>query len=228
MTMPHKDPAAAKACKRAYYLAHKDQWVKSNAKSKVKFRVIALEKKQTEANKPKEVVQRACMDCEVDITHSYVPKHGVRCKSCVSAYHRAYRAENAERISESKKQWAVKNANHKAAQDKLYAQQHPAKRTIARNKWIAANPGENKAAKVKNHVARAKRVPSWLTEDDKWMIAQAYELADLRTKLFGFSWHVDHIIPLNGKNVSGLHVPENLQVIPWLDNLRKSNQMEIA
>jgi hypothetical protein len=35
-----------------------------------------------------------------------------------------------------------------------------------------------------------------LTEDDYWMIEQAYELATLRTKMFGFKWEVDHILPV--------------------------------
>lgn len=73
-----------------------------------------------------------------------------------------------------------------------------------------------------------QRTPKWLTEDDLWMIEQAYELAGLRTKMFGFQWHVDHIIPLRGKNVSGLHVPTNLQVIPWIDNQRKTNKYEVS
>ena len=58
-------------------------------------------------------------------------------------------------------------------------------------------------------------------------IKQAYELAILRTKKFGFLWHVDHIIPLNGVNVSGLHVIENIQVIPAAENLLKNNKYEI-
>lgn len=71
-----------------------------------------------------------------------------------------------------------------------------------------------------------KRTPKWLTPDDLWMMAEAYKLAALRTKLFGFKWHVDHIIPLRGALVSGLHIPHNLQVIPGLDNIRKSNQFQ--
>jgi hypothetical protein len=90
-----------------------------------------------------------------------------------------------------------------------------------------ANPGKVNANTVKRRTAKMHRTPSWLTADDLWMIEQAYELAALRTKLFGFSWHVDHVLPLQGKKVSGLHVPNNLQVIPWKDNVSKANRFEV-
>ena len=70
-----------------------------------------------------------------------------------------------------------------------------------------------------------QRTPAWLDEDDIWMMREAYKLARMRTKMFGFSWHVDHILPLQGKTVSGLHVPTNIQVIPWLDNVKKHNKV---
>jgi hypothetical protein len=40
--------------------------------------------------------------------------------------------------------------------------------------------------------------------------------------MFGFEWHVDHVIPLQGKKVSGFHVPSNIQVIPASENVRKN------
>lgn len=79
-------------------------------------------------------------------------------------------------------------------------------------------------AGAKRKAAKLQRTPHWLTEDDHWMIEQAYELAALRTKMLGFSWHVDHKLPLQGKVVSGLHTPYNLQVIPAVENLRKGNR----
>lgn len=90
------------------------------------------------------------------------------------------------------------------------------------------NPTVYAVAAAKHRAVKLLRTPAWLDEDDYWVIAQAYELAALRTKLFGFSWHVDHIMPLKGKSVSGLHVPSNLQVIPGLQNIAKNNRFEVA
>ena len=75
----------------------------------------------------------------------------------------------------------------------------------------------------KRQAAKIQRTPNWLTEDDLWLMQQAYELAALRTTMFGFPWHVDHILPLQGKYVSGLHVPNNVQVISGAENTRKNN-----
>ena len=77
-------------------------------------------------------------------------------------------------------------------------------------------------------MAREKRTPCWLQEDDFWLMEQAYELANLRTRLFGFRWDVDHIVPLHGKLVSGLHVPHNLQVLPAKSNRDKSNKFVVT
>jgi hypothetical protein len=84
------------------------------------------------------------------------------------------------------------------------------------------------AYEAKRRAIKMQRTPNWLTVDDLWMIEQAYELAALRTKMLGFVWHVDHIVPLQGKLVSGLHVPWNLQVIPAVENISKNNNFEVA
>jgi len=76
--------------------------------------------------------------------------------------------------------------------------------------------------------AKENRTPEWLTLEDNWMFEEIYALAALRTKIFGFQWHVDHVVPLQGKLVSGLHTPYNLQVIPASKNLSKSNQFTVT
>ena len=52
-------------------------------------------------------------------------------------------------------------------------------------------------------------------------------VAALRTKTLGIQFHVDHVLPLRGKKVSGLHVPMNLRVIPAIENMRKTNKFEV-
>lgn len=86
------------------------------------------------------------------------------------------------------------------------------------------NPHKVRADTVKRRTEKLRRTPAWLTPDDFWMIEQAYDIATARTKIFGFSWHVDHVLPLQGRLVSGLHTPYNLQVIPGVVNVAKANR----
>ena len=124
-----------------------------------------------------------------------------------------YRKNNRDKFLAGIAAWSKKNPE----KVKQYA-----KKTKIKNR------GRVNADTVARRLAKTCRTPAWLTEDDHWMIKQAYELAAIRSKMFGFPWHVDHIIPLQGELVSGLHVPNNLQVIPWLDNVRKTNRFEVA
>lgn len=69
-------------------------------------------------------------------------------------------------------------------------------------------------------IAKTKhRTPKW---SDLKKIREIYQEA----QKLGPAYHVDHIIPLNGDLVSGLHVPENLQIIPAKENLLKGSKLE--
>lgn len=65
--------------------------------------------------------------------------------------------------------------------------------------------------------------PAWADFD---AIASVYKLRDKVTQETGVEHHVDHIVPLAGKMVCGLHVAANLRVIPAAENLRKSARFE--
>ena len=67
--------------------------------------------------------------------------------------------------------------------------------------------------------------PKWLNESDRNKIVEFYKDRDRLTKLTGIEMHVDHMVPLQGKLVSGLNVPWNLQILTAFDNISKSNKL---
>lgn len=93
-------------------------------------------------------------------------------------------------------------------------------------RWRANNKAKNQAKWVAYELRKKNRTPKWLTKDDLNDISDIYKFAEAISKYTGVKHHVDHIIPLHGKNISGLHVPDNLQVIPASDNIRKGNKYE--
>lgn len=150
------------------------------------------------------------------------------CCECVKIKLAQYRIDNRASLLQRKRDYAKQQRADRSGHLYAIAKKSVAKHRVKRNQeklaWRKKNAPRILAWCRARHVAKVQRTPSWLTPDDHWMIEQAYELAAKRTKLFGFAWHVDHIIPLLGKNVSGLHVPKNLQVIPGVENLRKGNR----
>ena len=126
------------------------------------------------------------------------------------------------------KRWQNLNKNKIREAAKLWAKNNPDKMKAKALRHRKKYPDAYTARAVESVASRAKRVPKWLTSGEKWMMKEAYHLSKLRTKVFGFVWEVDHIIPLRGATVSGLHVPSNLQVIPKVQNRQKRNYLFLA
>ena len=153
-------------------------------------------------------------------------------------YLKEYAEKNKEKLSAYKLAWKkekMKDPEYRQRQnelDKINKAKKDNPKIRAKNAERTALWKKNNMAKVVANTTQRKkyikqRTPKWLSEDDKWMINEAYELSLLRKKMFGFDWHVDHIIPLRGKYVTGLHVPTNLQVIPGRENEIKSNKFGV-
>jgi hypothetical protein len=90
-------------------------------------------------------------------------------------------------------------------------------------KWKRENRGAVNAYCAKRRAAKINRTPYWLTEGDLFIITEIYDQAQQLTIATGIDHHVDHEYPLQGDIVSGLHIPENLQILLASDNLTKSN-----
>lgn len=94
------------------------------------------------------------------------------------------------------------------------------------NAWKVNNSGIINAINSKRRAAKLSATPSWLTKEQLLSILEFYKEAKKLEMLTGIKYHVDHIVPLQGANVCGLHVPWNLQVIPAVDNIRKHNKWQ--
>ena len=86
------------------------------------------------------------------------------------------------------------------------------------------NPARIKANKIKYERKLSQATPSWLTAEQWAAMNAVYEEARRRTRETGIVHQVDHIHPLQGKTLSGLHVPWNLQVLTASQNVAKSNR----
>lgn len=131
------------------------------------------------------------------------------CKTCDNTKKALYRKANRDKLLLDKKQDYDKNRARYLANKKAYRKEN-------KGSIRALNAARKRVVKL--------RTPTWLSKDDLWVLKEIYKLAAHRTELFGFQWDVDHIVPLQGVAVSGMHVPWNLQVIPSRDNIRKKNK----
>lgn len=132
------------------------------------------------------------------------------CKACEKEKFIVYRNQNREyfrianRVSYLKKVGSFSRRSPLEMTDEL------------RKEW--------KRDKSLKRATRAKQARVlWDKEFTDFVYMEAHKLRKLRNVCTNFDWHVDHIVPLKGTNVCGLHVWNNFAVIPKVENLRKGN-----
>lgn len=114
---------------------------------------------------------------------------------------RVWQEANPEIVKKTKAKWASNNKDYGIQYKREYRQKYPERinaYTAARRRKVRCNQ------------------PPWASRKD---LVAFYENCPQ-------GYHVDHIIPLRGKLVSGLHVVTNLQYLPAIENLRKHNKYE--
>lgn len=88
-------------------------------------------------------------------------------------------------------------------------------------KYKRLSPEKEAASSAKRRSALLKAIPKWANLE---AIEAIYREANRIEKLTGMEYHVDHIVPLQSKIVSGLHCESNLRVLPATKNISKSNR----
>jgi hypothetical protein len=146
-------------------------------------------------------------------------------KDRASAHDKEYRLANKERIAAKKREWRQANAEAEAARDLKRRRANPERNRIRAARWAAQNR-EAVNSKSAARRARSKQAqPDWLTDGELDLILLRYKEARVLSSMSGIVYEVDHIVPINGDAVCGLHVPWNLRVIPKRENRRKSKKL---
>lgn len=130
-----------------------------------------------------------------------------------------YYFKNKSKIQTRTKKWREANKERLLKQEELYRSnnRNKARDYYQRNKdYFLQSNKQRKARKL-------SATPPWLTQEHVNQMRQFYYFRGNISGVVGREYHVDHIVPLQGENVCGLHVPWNLQVIPAKDNLSKGN-----
>lgn len=138
---------------------------------------------------------------------------------------RAYRSENAERLRERHADWVTRNAEQQAASRRAKRLENLDAERAKNREWKRSNPDQVAAANARRKARKLKACPSWLTAEHHQRMRQFYADARQRTLSTGVPHQVDHIVPLLGAAVCGLHVPWNLQVLTAEENVKKSNKL---
>ena len=178
-----------------------------------------------------------CKKCgeEKDIDSFYIRKETGRprseCKECWNKTTKKWQKNNIEKVRsyvrKSCKKAYDENPEKYKEKSRIRRENNPEEvRNIVNksyNKNYQNDYVRQRARLNRNAANRRAATPSWLSAIQKAMILEFYDIARARSVQTGVTYHVDHIMPVNGKNSCGLHVPWNMQVLSQSENCAKKN-----
>jgi len=166
------------------------------------------------------------------------------CPAAKKIFAHIHYIQNSTEYKMRAEDWRKNNPEIYAERNKNYFSREDVKQKMRETtkQWVAANPErkrqmdlefaeKNKALitsyKAKRRATLRQAMPSWLTQDQILQIRAIYAEAKRLSDETGIPHDVDHIVPLAGKIVSGLHVPWNLRAIPKIENNRRPRIYQI-
>lgn len=155
----------------------------------------------------------------------YGKKYREETKAERDIWQKEYYEANKSAIALYQKEYWEANRDRKIAYDQQYYLVNKDKRSAQQRQYHIVNKDKCAAKNAKRRANKIQATPRWLTKEHLEDVEELFLCARMFKLYTGEEYHVDHIVPLQGKNVCGLHVPWNMQVIPAKENLSKSNKI---
>ena len=188
-------------------------------------------------------LQSKCKACQKKYAKRWYIQNAKKLKPCRQEYYRAntlhikmrvkkYKQDNKDRLSVYQKAYDLMHIEHRKEYMQQYYQQnivrvkgcmrrnnqkHFKQRKAYMQKYVKRNATQVNAQNRKYQTAKLQRYPKWLTKEQEQQIKDFYINCPK-------GMEVDHIYPLQGKYVSGLHHPDNLQYLTKRENRSKGNR----
>ena len=160
-----------------------------------------------------------CRDCEnLNDKERYKERRTAQLNYKKERYDPVKKKEYNDRYIEENKEKLIKKC-------RAYYAKNSKKLNEQKRRYEKENKDKVNALASKRYARKVNASPKWITKEQEIEIRSFYEEARLKTVETGIKHEVDHIVPLRGKNVRGLHVPWNLRVITKQENCRKGNKL---
>jgi hypothetical protein len=174
---------------------------------------------------------KVCIRCKqnksINEFHYRCKKQGTKmpyCKECRASHAKVFYQENKSRINPTRykynKNYRLSNPEKTKAWQRNWRKINYELSKELHRRYYVKNKKKRHANSRKYELAKINATPKWRTRAQINDISQIYETCPE-------GYHVDHIVPLRGKEVCGLHVSWNLRHLPANENLTKSNKLNL-